>query len=1022
MLNLLALLGAMSAAWAADGGPWYQGVPITQVNVVASSGTLPNEDFSPLLQSQQGDFLSLADVRRDVETLMRLGQFEAVEAHVVRWVPMLLADGTEQPTVQLNFQVATAPRLRRVHIRGVRGAARGIVQDGFPLDRGDPLYRNDMLVDLQRSLSSLLVANGWPDAIVQIERALVDDGRMADLNVVVDAGEPQRYAEVTVQLVEDIEMPRWRLMRQLRREGIVEGRRVVVSAHAAAQERLLDLLNADGVRVDLLSPRRRWLEARVKPLHRPLPAGDQIVFLVEPGDGLEIKTAGAGRPSASETAEALQLFPGDRVSTNQIPDYTAAVTNWFADQGYRDAAVDVSLSTHLWGKTLTVVCQQGGKHIIQKDWLLRRRIVVEGAETFTPRYISDALREAAPDSLGRDIVTDTGLTGAMRGVEEFYRGQGFTDTQITLTDERSAPAKVSGWRRNADVELTLVFDVDEGPRTWLTALDVRGGYGLEQARIETAQATLVGVATDLESRKPYIRARLEELVQEIQTLYRNAGYLNADVTLDVQQSTEQRLQVARATIQIQPGQQLILRSLIVQGNHRTQRDLIVDEIALEQGKPITAQELARSRAQLYDLGLFRVVSPRLIGDDDRFRDLIVSLEERPNILLELGGGISTDQGVRTTGRAVHRNLGGRAQRLSAIGQIGYGWQDDRWRFEFNEPVWRLALRYEAPNLIFGQTLIVETLLNELIQEPSFRLNRLGASVGVQLPVTRGFEAVLDVYRFQFRQLDDVEPGALVTQDPWTELLDDPLSPTLPSVFRYQGGPGLQLLYDWRNDRFNPINGGYVSSRLELGHALAPDPLFLKISARAEQLIPIGGVTGRLRFLGGLGLSRDGQTLPLEDRFFLGGANSLRGFALSTVGPANLTPRPEIDYPEEIGPLLNDTALRETAAQWVYTGGDTMVALSGELRTPLSRLGLEGWDTTELVLFADLGQVTFRDPEVTTRAGEQIIDEPLFRLGVGAGLRVATPIGPAAIDLGINPYPITERLEPRFVPHISLGAL
>ena len=88
---------------------------------------------------------------------------------------------------------------------------------------------------------------------------------------------------------------------------------------------------------------------------------------------------------------------------------------------------------------------------------------------------------------------------------------------------------------------------------------------------------------------------------------------------------------------------------------------------------------------------------------------------------------------------------------------------------------------------------------------------------------------------------------------------------------------------------------------------------------------------------------------------------------------------------------------------------------------LNPLGLEGWDSTNLFLFSDVGQVSFLDAAARTDSALLGLDRP-YRYGVGSGIRVATPIGPAAIAIGFNPDPITQWEEPTIQPHITLGEL
>lgn len=1002
---VLGLLGGLSIGLAQDSEPpWYVGRTVAYVSLESTAGNLPEDDLLPLMQVALGESFSAGAVRHDIEVLMRAGQFASVEAHAEPW-PL----SETELGVWVQFRIVSPPRIRRVNIQGSRGLPRQIVREALSLTRGAPFFVDEQSPVIEAELRALLEDAGWPEARVVLSTRPVDNG-VVDLNVDLESGDVRRYQEVN--LVGDTGLPEQVLLRRLRRAGVGEGQRVDRRQLVAARDELRDLLS-DGRNLPFSTP-RRWLNARVRFAHDLRPDGDILTIFVEAGSGVEINSRGRGAPRSTAAAEALQLYTGDRVETHSEEELERALVEWFAVDGHRNPMVSVRMTETDWGHRIDVNANRGALHRL-------RRVSVNGAREYTEAYLGSVFREGAPDSLQQRFVTDEGIQQAIRGLEEFYRGQGFLDAEVSLAAENIGTPK--WWRPRLLVDVSLVVDVAAGERTWLRSLEVLGGRGLETQRIADAQRELVGMSEDDSQRRPLSRARLDALRQEVVEAYRAAGYLNADARLEIiKQTDDSGAQVADVVMVIAPGEKLILRGVIVQGNLRTRREVILRELVIETGQPITPDALQQSRRQLYDLGLFRVVNPELLGDEPQVRDLIVHLEERPNLLLEGGAGVSTDQGIRATGRAVHRNLGGRGWRLTALGQIGYGWIADSFVPAYDEPIWTSALRYEANGFPQrGQRIIVEGLLNETSQEPAFRVSRRGVSVGLQFATLDGLEALLD-YRVQWRQLEDVDPGVLLPQDPWFALFDDPQNPQLPSAWRYQGGPSVQLLYDQRDNRLNPTKGGYTLGRAELSDALGSGLLFVRLSSRGETLMTVGGSTLRIGYQAGLGMGSAGTTLPLEDRFFLGGTDSLRGFALNTVGPANLSARPELDYPSQIDALIDATALRQQPSLWVYTGGDTLVAGSVESRTPLSQLGLPGWDSTQLVLFCDVGQVWFRDTSVDTTLAALTAEGARVRVGTGLGIRMATPIGPAALELGINPARVPAREEPRFVPHISLGAL
>ena len=253
---------------------------------------------------------------------------------------------------------------------------------------------------------------------------------------------------------------------------------------------------------------------------------------------------------------------------------------------------------------------------------------------------------------------------------------------------------------------------------------MRGGRGLE--------AKLVAAWKERHERKPLNAAAATKLEKSIADVYEANGYLEVGTTL---KTVRNRMDdSAVVDIAITEGEQVHLRSIVIRGNRRTQRKVIEREIlAVEVGEPIAPKDIARTRSSLYNLDLFRLVSPELIGEEVGSQDLLMRLEERPNILLEAGGGVSTDEGVRTTSRATHRNIAWLGHRLTMLGTVGYWWFCDEWVLDTAEPIWRAAMRYEMPYVPGrGGRLILEGLIHEAIQEPTWRMSRSGGSVGLKM--------------------------------------------------------------------------------------------------------------------------------------------------------------------------------------------------------------------------------------------------------------------------------------------------
>ena len=659
-------------------------------------------------------------------------------------------------------------------------------------------------------------------------------------------------------------------------------------------------------------------------------------------------------------------------------------------------------SAHQPQKDLCVSGDAGSRHRL-------RDVTFEGDTVFGAAYLEDALREASPDVLGRGRVSPRAIDDALVLVQEFFRAQGYLSARLTRI------GFVEGNGRGT-VPVDVAVRVEPGPRAVLRNATVRTSDGdalPDDIDAAARFADMVG--------QPYNPATADARARQLVEDLAERGHLEADARPRATVSPDGT--AVDLVVDVAAGPVVYLRTVVLRGYRRTRRAVIAREVDVRPGDPLAPSRLGDMRRRLYELDTFRRVDLQVEGDEDRVKDLVVRVEEKPNLHFETGGGLATDQGARVFARAGHRNLFGLGHRVTALGQVGLGWLGDGWTLDVVQPEWRAAARYEAPNIPGrGERVALDVLFNEREQEPTFRMERTGAAASARLRFGAFGSAEL-AYRVQARRLMDVDPGVFVPGDPWLDemgiatLGDDP-HPETPSDLRTQSGVEVSALYDRRDDPFNPARGALGSMVITLTDRLLSDTVFLKADGAWTQWVPAGLVGLQLRARGGVGWVPSAEgTLPLEERFRLGGGTTLRGYDLDTVGPANAVSRERVDWPDALDPLVEYSG-RDAGLRWVPTGGDALALLSAEVRLPMERLGLASLSGTQLAAFTDVGNVWFVTPGVTA---DSAATDPLLRWSVGLGVRRTTAIGPVEVDVGFNPARIPERDEELVRLHVSLGA-
>jgi outer membrane protein insertion porin family len=179
-----------------------------------------------------------------------------------------------------------------------------------------------------------------------------------------------------------------------------------------------------------------------------------------------------------------------------------------------------------------------------------------------------------------------------------------------------------------------------------------------------------------------------------------------------------------------------------------------------------------------------------------------------------------------------------------------------------------------------------------------------------------------------------------------------------------------LTFDSRDNVFYARRGNFLTAGLDFA-GLGGDKDYLKFFGRASHYFPMprGAV---LEVRGRLGLAQPygGTTrLPIYERFFAGGAYTIRGYEERKVGPVDK---------DSHDPL----------------GGESMVVGNIEYTYPL-------FSFLKVAAFYDIGNVWEKAGDIfSNKNANGVPNSGGLKAGFGLGLRVNTPIGPIMLDYGI----------------------
>ena len=563
-------------------------------------------------------------------------------------------------------------------------------------------------------------------------------------------------------------------------------------------------------------------------------------------------------------------------------------------------------------------------------------------------------------------------------------------------------------------DLIVIFDVNEGEQSEIGDVAFRGNSILTANELRQAVPIQQTEAFSL------TRARLG--AQAIKQLYAERGFLDTSAELQIRELDEDSVQLV---YQITEGTRAIVKDIEIVGTSKTGHGWIRRYFDFKSGDVLTPTKIARTQRDLYSTNAFREVAISATpvsdvgGNGASAHKVRVSLTEAKPLLFVYGLGYSTDDGARGLMEIANTNLGGSLDALSLRLRASQREQFAQLSFTDLRPFsWRLpttiSVFYDRnSNLLpFSRRRQIRDGKREDVPNvDSFGLERFAAFIQTERKLD-------DRTSFRFRY--NLERAQLFN----TASLPDTEITRNEQAIRL-GMFSVGFTRDSRDNILNPTRGQLVSA----DHSIAAKMFggnesfnkFFGTYQRYYTVAPYKSLLGNTTFAfsARIGLAdtfRDTdrnnnakiedseRRLPISERFFSGGATTLRGFRFETAGPQDVL------FDANQKPAAGQAFILPTL---VPIGGDALTVFNFEMRYPLT-------ERLRLVPFYDLGNVFRRINDIRWKNMTHT---------VGAGLRFNTPLGPVGVDYGflLNPpayavpgVPGAFLQQPRGAIHIRFG--
>lgn len=603
----------------------------------------------------------------------------------------------------------------------------------------------------------------------------------------------------------------------------------------------------------------------------------------------------------------------------------------------------------------------------------------------------------------------------VRLLKNYYRNSGFH--QVSAQVDSIAVDAAGG-----DV---LHISVVEGQRTYLRHVTFSGHEPLPEPRLREALTLREG------SPSPADLNAFGRDIYALREILRDETYLDAAVTPEL---TTARLvdgtgYAADLNYRVDLGKSYRINDILLSGNKLTVDRLVRRELDFKSGDPLRWGRVEDSRRNLLGTGLYRDVNISAANTDTLTgsTDLTVQVIERRPAYYELGVGVGSLERVRLLAAWGHNNLAGTGRRMLVRGRGSWNVEDvvgSPIAFDQGQINYRGEVNYVDPRLNDGRYSLDTTLFlsRETRGESGLNLLGWGATVGT---FWRSNRFVTNNVFLGYKVTEpEIHPQAPAD---WQARFNE----VNPGISRVRSLNWAMYL-DHRDDLFRPVAGDYTVLTAQLaGGLLGGDYQFFKWTAawHTYRRMPAGTLALRFKVGGtrtyGSSLDQGPDGVPYDDRFFAGGASTVRGYANNSLGP-QVTDQSELDYLN----YTTDVLLPDNPAR----GGNYLLLTNVEWRIPLPLLRSWGLAT---VVFFDGGNVWAELKDLHLR-GFRLRSDPGFptdpgstrdwdyRYSLGTGIRFDTPFGPVRVDVGFPlkrvRYLSDERdyKDPAAVWHFSVG--
>ncbi|EMA9324868.1 outer membrane protein assembly factor BamA [Campylobacter coli] len=632
------------------------------------------------------------------------------------------------------------------------------------------------------------------------------------------------------------------------------------------------------------------------------------IIVTEKPSIAKISITGIASNDRKQVESILGIKRGALFDEASAKEASERIKAYYEAKSYFDTIVEYRKKTleNTEGLELEFIVNRGENIIINN-------VNLSGAEKFSYSDIEPAIVNKEKEFMGWMWGRNDGklkifeLSNDSARISDEYMKKGYLDVQVsspylkTYTDTYQA---------------NLTYFIKEGKPYKIESISIENPLFSEEENIQnvknlrSTQGKLINIKD------------IRKDVKTIETQSADLGYAFAEVYPDIQKNDQ--TQEASVVFKVIPHDKVYIRNVIISGNSRTVDRVVRRELYITEGNLYNRTDLSESTNALRRTSYFDDVEIKEEKVDDTHIDLIVNVKEASTGAISGGIGYGSSDGLLLNASLSDTNIFGSGIKSS----VSVDKSDDT-----------LSGRISLinPRILDSQYSLGGTLYSNDYEWDNYSEKNYGFDITLGRQFARYYNVSL-TYNLEQSDIYHLSPTLLRTGYELGKTIKSSITPA--------------ITFNNTDDYYLPRKGIIASTSLEYA-GLGGDQEFLSSSSKFNFYQGLQDYIGYdliYRYKASFYKVWDEGYLPINQRIYLGGIRSLRGFESRTVSPKN-------EWGDEVG-------------------GTIAFANSVELSFPLiDRIKLRG------SVFFDYGMI-----------GNKNLDE-IQRMSTGLGIEWITPIGP-----------------------------